>query len=735
MKRPITFALAIMTLGIIIGQYFNEGWSIALFLLIIAVINTELAILFRTPMLILLSAFAAFGTALGVNDVTPKDMALYRLASDKADAIVCGEIIEKSDKSDGGYMFTVLTDTVSSGDRHSKSLKLLIYSDTGKELKTGDVIKSHGRLSYPEKRKNPVGFDTLSYYRYKHLFCSQNAESIVKTGEKRDIHTLLSDISSRLSKGYEQILPPREAGIVKALILGCTEDIDQSTYDSFRKGGIVHILSISGLHISILSGLLMFLLKPLFKKASGVIALIVLIFYCLLTGCSVATVRAVIMFGAYVISDIFYKDGDIIGSACLACMLLLIYSPSYLYSMGFRFSFGAVFIIGMINDIYGHFGRKTRLLPRAFGVNTGTQVLTVYYFYSFNPLSLFTNLIAVPLVLPIVVFSLISGILSLVNLTAARFCSGIVYVLVNAIIYISQLINSAPLSDIATGGMTIGMLVSVAIITVLFYNLSVGNLKPLHTAICCFICLCVFFACRIPEKAVIFPYVGNADCAVIKGKNYTALADAGSGYGKKAGEKVLLPYLKYLNTRKIDEVFISHLDYDHISALEEIAGKIEIEKVYIAENASPTALSKDLFKTLKENGIPVYTLQDGDTLTRGKIKWEAMLPVNSETSNESSMLMMLDFEQKRFLFTGDTSINVEDEFINRRLKCDVLKLPHHGAKDGTSAALLAAANPKLIVITAGYKNTYSHPHSQTMELIKEYNYHITGYDGELTVKI
>jgi competence protein ComEC len=215
--------------------------------------------------------------------------------------------------------------------------------------------------------------------------------------------------------------------------------------------------------------------------------------------------------------------------------------------------------------------------------------------------------------------------------------------------------------------------------------------------------------------------VGHADCAVVSSGDYTALIDAGSAYSSSYGTRTILPYIHYLGKDSIDEIYLSHLDYDHVGGLYDMLGKITISKIVAFETDSDKYAK--LKQLAEEYNIELVTPNCGEVYSAGdELSLKILAPTDVPTDdNNSSMVMLLEGGGTRVLFTGDIEAKGEANLLNSGygLSCDVLKLPHHGGKSRKTDALLSASNPSSAIASVGINDRYKHPSEETVSSVEQ----------------
>jgi competence protein ComEC len=217
------------------------------------------------------------------------------------------------------------------------------------------------------------------------------------------------------------------AGILNAMILGDKKNIPKFILDSMVKSGTIHILVVSGFNVGIVAFVIILILKLLRipKTMRIILAMLLLILYCLTTGASSPVVRATVMAGLFIFSYLFKRQPDIYNSLSLAAMFILGLNPQQLFDIGFQLSFASVIAIvwlyPKIKKILGLKHLKTKFLRFAlegilvsFSAWLGTMGFVAYYFRIFSPVTVLANLVIVPLASLITLCGFSLGIAGLV---------------------------------------------------------------------------------------------------------------------------------------------------------------------------------------------------------------------------------------------------------------------------------------------------------------------------------
>lgn len=304
--------------------------------------------------------------------------------------------------------------------------KIIFYipKRTKKIIEVGNKIKLFETPKVLQNSFNPHQFDYSKYLQNQNIFYELKLKETDKleVSVAYNFYHYINLIKSKLLKSYPvDSFKSDNYNLLMALLFGEKTELSKELSNNYTQAGIIHILAISGLHIALIYGIVLWLTKPLHRLKKGkiyifLISLCVLWFYAILAGFSASIVRAAVMFSIIALAKILNRQSNIYNSLALSALFLLLCNPNYLFDVGFQLSFAAVLSIVIFQPLVRKYSyskyfivRETKsLLLISFVAQLGVLPLTLYYFGQFPLLFLVANLIAIPISSLILVLGLVS---------------------------------------------------------------------------------------------------------------------------------------------------------------------------------------------------------------------------------------------------------------------------------------------------------------------------------------
>lgn len=653
------------------------------------------------------------------------------------DAVVCGEAVRSTETEYSQAVYLKQTYLIVRSKKFPIE-NIRIYLEENREVPVGTVLLVSGNLERISGPRNPGEFDSRQYYASERMYYFMKKGKILKSSQSYSLYgQLLNDIR----QNFQKILSAaagRDAPVFEAILLGQKENLDEVMKIRYQMAGIIHILAISGLHISLLG---MGIYKIL-KKAglgiwgAGVAALVIMLQYGLMTGGSVSTMRAVCMFLLSVGAKILGRCYDLMTALSFSAILLLLDSPAYLYNSSFLLSFGAVLGIGICCPVLKQiWGRKRKLLL-ALGNSVAVQLITLpvsLWFYGEVSVSgVVWNLLVLPTVGIVLASGAAGAVAGLFSLEAAK----ILLIPGRTILAIYECIcrftGKLPFCTWIAGKPCLWEIAVYYAVVVLIMVIAGkrGGKNPVVALGCVGgLCLGVSVLWFRPADGLKITCldVGQGDGIVIQKKDYCFLIDGGSSNKKNIGQYQLLPFLKSEGISFVDLIFLSHTDEDHISGVRQLLEfirdgltTVKVGGVVFPRWTEKPELYTELERLALDAKADVRYAGEGDCICTGGIKWSFYAPFRDEGEdiNENSMVMELEFENFRALFTGDIGKETEKLLLPVLHNIAFLKTAHHGSEYSTGEDFLESTQPKLAVISCSEKNVYGHPSPDTVERLE-----------------
>jgi len=593
-------------------------------------------------------------------------------------------------------------------------------------LELGIKLKLKGTLKEPKNNTVPNLFNYKKYLYNKKIYYILNIENIKITNKNK---SFLYKIKSYAYKRVEKI---KNNEYLYAYILGKTNKIESDVINSYRTNGISHLFALSGLHVSIFSMILMFILKKLKtpELARYISVFLFLIIFAFITGFSPSILRASLLFFLIGINKVYYFNIKTINILYLVFIILALINPFIIYNMSFILSFTTTYFIILASDLVNDKNYLKGLLKVStisFISNIG---LSLYYFGKINPVGILLNLLFVPFVSFIVFpISLITFILPIFS---------VLLELLSNIMEFFSLILSNLSFDIYFPKISIIETIFYYILLVLF--LTIKKKKVLFIMIL-FLLLIKIKPLMNSNTMCYFIDVGQGDSTLIitPHKKEVLLIDTGGRmkYKKEKwketsktyslGLDTLIPFLRSLGINKIDYMFLTHGDYDHAGEALNIINNFKVDKVYI-NNGVENSLEKKIKNKekltsdyLEIDNIKIYSLNN-------KI-------FNNE--NDDSLVLYLYIDNFKLLLMGDASVKTEKEILNNYNlnQVDILKVGHHGSKTSSSEEFIDIINPKYSIISSGENNKFGHPNKEVLERLEESIIYRTDINGTIMFKL
>lgn len=603
MKRPILTATIGFLIGILGGLYLNMVLFIFLLNLTILIVryiqNKKIIRIIKlwlnksVIILLIVTVVFGYGYIYYIENTYKK---IYMLSGKvEIEGIVVSEpIINEYNKT-----YELKVHKINNKKISPKKISFIVDKKQ-KDLEYGACIYCTGEYIKPNSRRNFKGFSYENYLKTKKNYGTIRAIEKSKTKYKNRI-SIVRRLSYRLKmkiiNSTGTIFTKEEEGVVLGIILGNTENITDETKDAFSGSSLSHLLAVSGAHISyIVLGLTTFFRKlRITKKINYILTAILLIFYLFIIGFTASATRAVIMTIFLLLQIVFCRKQDLATTISFSLCIILFENPYKILDVGLLLSYlGTLGIIIIFNKIKSKDKKMTDKLKDMCILTISAQVLILPVMaICFNTISftfIISNLIASIIIGPIIIFGFILILISFFNMHISKIFAKPYIVLLKVLINVANYSSMIPISRIYVRTpymisiiwyyLFIAILIIIfeiqksnrkfikekfqSILTCIKYKI-LKNKKSLCVCIALIILISIFIN-KIPSGLKIyFIDVGQGDSTlIVTPLNKTILIDGGGNENSNVGKNILLPYLLDRRIRKLDYVFISHFDTDHV---------------------------------------------------------------------------------------------------------------------------------------------------------------------------
>ncbi len=649
----------------------------------------------------------------------------------------------------------------------------------------GDHVSLKVSLKDYSTPTNEGQFNSRKYYTSQgFVYCADVIEVIEVKGGSTYL-SYVYRLSESVKNIYKKAYSSQNAGIMQSIVLGDRSELDDDVKMLYQKNGISHILAISALHVSLVGMCIYdFLKRKTGRIVSACISTFLILSYLCMTGYSTSASRAVIMILVYMLADVLGRTSDGANTLGIATVILIWINPYNIVNSAFWLSFlamsGIIFVKPLLSDdktilIYIKRSDKKHItfmqmivFRLADSIITGLSItittLPVVLIISGQVpvISLLLNIIVIPLMSVIMVSGIFTGVAGMFSISTACFFAGAGgYILdfYNMLCGISSHFKYAVIVTGTPENSRIVLYFTVLMVWVFVHVL----LKNKRVDIVCIALLVLVmtglhYDINADMKAAILD-VGQGDSIAVQTRDgLNILFDGGSTTKKNVGRYTIYSYLKHCGVRKLDYVFVSHPDKDHINGIYELIemcdNTFEIGTVVLPEikgnasaGADDTSGLSALRQVLEDARIKVVYASAGDCIKSGDFAVLCVHPCKGydyESTNDYSAVYLVKYGDFSMLMTGDAEEKAEKCMIQDAMKgniklssVNVLKVGHHGSKGASSQNFLECVKPEKALISCGAGNSYGHPHKETLQRLSEAgaDVHRTDEAGEIIVRV
>jgi len=780
-KSPLLFVAIGLIAGIVVQESFchrpfQSPWpwlgalglcSAALFLHLVRTwdkARPEVAGLITLLCFVCLGAvrLIAFGTP------EPNDIAQF-VANERVLATLRGRIITTPYEDPGNWCFAdfAFTDPSSSFYMKVRQAKTAAgwvptsgtvrvhVDEPAPNLKMGDIVQIYCWLHRFEEPTNPGQFNVAVYLHRRniHIGASVPARDAIERCPGDNPGPIMA-LRARLSDAASEALLadiPTEAsnrGLLQALLLGDRRDIDPRTYEAFRRTGLLHLISLSGMHLGIFVGMVWGLCRVvgLTKRARAMVCILATALFLLVVPPRAPTVRAAIIVWTFCLAVFWRRHPDPLNTLSLAAIVSLLIRPTQVFEAGWQLSFmavvGILLLTSRIGDLLhlvtkGWFRKKDHrpgpissairwLGARAIGsfatglaAWAGGAGVLLYHFYTITPLASFWTVLVFPLVGLILIAGFFRIVLFFVFPTISWLLGELVTGAADLLIRVVNVMAIPNINSIVIGRVAISAIVLYYVATLLALYAPIRRPKLRRVlwgvtvlGLAGYLGMLKWQRTHRDYLSVTALDVGHGQAVVARlPGTQTLLFDAGSLHRKDVGGRIVVPFLDYVGIDHLDAIVISHDDIDHINGIPEVAYRRRVDHIYshdtfLAEAAErPTA--KRLIDCLRQDGRKIESMPRSIQSGRAKIQtlWPGRLDTLPEElgDNDKSLVCSIMFGRAAVLLCSDIERFAQRQIMSRYpdLRAEMVVEPHHGSAVTQDEDFLDHLNPSIVLRSCG----------------------------------
>ena len=622
--------------------------------------------------------------------------------------------------------------------KSKENIILNYYVDTYDELnKLNDVlyegvtITAHGTLNQPSNNTIPNTFNYKKYLKSKKIYYTFKTDALEVVGQNSNIYY---QFKHWLSKRIETI---DDTGYIKAFVLGSKNEIDEDIFKTYQNNGITHLFAISGMHISLFSSILLFLLKKIHLKDNQAykIVLLFLLGYTFLVSFTASVVRAFTLYLLLYLNKRLKLGVTTTRIFIYAIVLILLLNPFFILDIGFLYSSLTSFGLILFSDYLKTSNKVLALLRVSLIALLFSLPITINNFYEYNFLSILANIIIVPLV------STIIYPLSLITLIFPFFHPILKFFLM-ILETISTILSNITWFKIILPKMPWFLIIGYYFIIYLIFKTKKKGLVIL------LITLLLGYKLSFNFDSNFYVYyldVGQGDSILLINprSRKATLIDTGGKKSVSYNEfppneyhvsNNIITFLKSINISKINTLITTHGDYDHMGESLNIVNNFKVGKV-VLNCGSLNELEQDLITLLDKKHIKYSKCIN--QLDISPIKLYFLNSGEYDNENDNSNVIYAKLNDYKFMFMGDAGVEKEKDILNKYniSVIDVLKIGHHGSKTSSSKEFITKIKPKYSIISVGKNNRYGHPNKEVLENLKDSKIYRTDQDGSIMFKI
>jgi competence protein ComEC len=611
-------------------------------------------------------------------------------------------------------------------------VQLTIYGDLTEPLGEGQRVLVDARVHRPIGYRNPGGFDYPAHLRREGILLVGHARADRLTALTPDRPPWRVAVKRWAVDVIAARLPETSAALLAGLLLGERSALPPASDEAFRRAGVYHILAVSGFNVALLAGAVFagLAICGVPRRAVAVVAAGVLVGFALVVGGQPSVLRATVMGLLLLAALLLDRQSQLPNALALATLVLLLWRPGDLWEPGFQLSFaataGIVYLAPWLTERLTARGTPP-WLAAAVAVSLGAQaVVTPLMAAHFNQLSLIgvvANLAVVPLAAVATTLGMVALLAELLPGPLGPLLFDCLWLILLTLRALVALAASLPAAMVYLPAPTLAASLAWYGAVLLAPEVAGSRRRRalLGALLLAVATLSAWPWLRPTERMlrVTFLDVGQGDAILVElPDGPRLLVDGGPGGAGRfdVGERVLAPFLWNRPLGRLDVVALSHWDADHSGGLAAVLARFPVGELW--ESGRAPGGAPETMAALARARVPRRVLTAGQRLWLGHAVLTVLGPAPGppQAANDESLVLRLDWRGLSLLLPGDLGARGEALMLERGgpLRVLALKVAHHGSRSSTGAPFLAAARPRVAVISVGARNPFRHPSPEAL---------------------
>ncbi len=588
------------------------------------------------------------------------------------------------------------------------------------------------------------------------LLAFQKGNVTVQKAERTPLRLLPKQAGIAVRERITALFPPQAEGFVRALVTGDKSGLSYRTCNAFSVTGVAHMVAVSGMHVSLLVGLVQLIFRRRHRLTAG-ISIGVMLFFAAMLGFTPSVMRAVLMNSLLLLAPLFRRENDPATTLSFALLVILLLNPWAIADISLQLSFGAMAGIFLFSaPLYQALMRKaerTRVyrknlfaarvlgtmalsLAMTLGAMAFTTPLTAAAFETISLISPLSNVLVMFAVSAVFTGCVVAVVLGFVLFPLGQAAAWLLQWPIWLILRVISLLAKVPYAAVYSDSpyILVWLIAAYVLLAALFQT---RKQKPLRFTLTVSLLLVVALVlCRFDAKSIGVTAidVGQGQSVLLQCEQVRVLVDCGGDSGEADGELVARELLMR-GELSLDALVLTHYDTDHICGMEQLLSRIEVQMLFLPDISDDSGNREWVLRLAHNAGVPVYLVREDTYLDFQGGSFALYPPQNSNADNDGLVVLMTAGDYHA-LVLGDMDRNAEQRLLTRceLPQLEVLVAAHHGSKYSTGEALLERIAPEIVIFSVG-ENTYGHPAQETLDRVAACDALIfrTDLDGDITV--